>query len=112
MRKLLLLAGVLLTACASTPTADLYASEVILTKLESSAYKYTTFSLCGTEKPGQLCKTKATEVAIRKAEQTAEAALAAAKANVTAGSVADFRVTLNALTAIIPATVNAAMGGN
>lgn len=106
MKKLAILLGVLfLVACASTPTADLYAGQVVLTKVEQSAYTYTTLPLCGTEKSGQLCRTLATERAIRKAQKTAEAALTAAKTAVSPGAVANFQTALNAFSALVPVVV-------
>lgn len=112
MQKLAICLGLLLlAACASTPTADLAAGEVSLTQVEQTAYTYTTLPLCGTEKPGQLCKTLATETAIRSAKKTADAALTAAKTSITPGSVASFQVTLNALVALVPIAVNAVSGG-
>lgn len=112
MQKLASCLGLLLlVSCASTPLADLTASEVSLTQVEQAAYLYASLPLCGTEKPGQLCKTLATEAAIRTAKKTADTALAAAKTSVTAGSVASFQVALNALVAIVPVAVTAATGG-
>lgn len=112
MRKYLLGAVLLLSACGSTPTADLYAGEVSLTQVEQAALAYANFPLCGTEKPGQICKTLATETAIRTGEKTAEASLAAAKTSVTPGTVASFQSALSALVAIVPVAVTTATGGN
>lgn len=112
MKKTLLGALLLLAACASTPTADLYVGEVSLTQVEQAAYTYTTLPLCGTEKTGQLCRTVATEVVIQKAKKTADAALAAAKTSITPGSVANFQTALAALVAVVPVAVSTATGGN
>lgn len=111
MRKLLLIGVLLLAGCASTPLADLAAGEVSLTQAEQAAYTYTTLPLCGTEKPGQLCRTLATEASIQKAKRTADAALVAAKSGVTAGSVANFQTALAALVAVVPVVVIKATGG-
>lgn len=111
MRKLLILGVLLCTACASTPSADLAAGEVSLTQAEQAAYTYTTLPLCGTEKPGQLCRTLATEAIIQKAKRTADAALAAAKTSITVGSVANFQTALAALVAVVPVVVIKATGG-
>lgn len=112
MRYLIACALLVLVGCASTPTADLYAGEVSLTQAEQAAYIYTTLPLCGTEKPGQLCRTLATEAAILKAKKVADQALAAAKVGITPGSVANFQTALAALIAVVPVAVSAATGGN